>query len=350
MKQDSERLDNDDRETPVGMKTMIKKWLTFILKYCIGFFLLGWVLSRINVMDMLQALAQLSVAGILVSILFAALNIFFQYRRWKYLLEKQSSDLNKADILPSFFAGHTLRLVVPGGHAEISKIFFLSGKKGGKLMAFGIEKIFQTYFKLVLALIALPLVFSEYRSAMWSLAGLGIAAFFIVPVFGRHSFLKRFHEKEVNYFHLLRGTLWFTLLSFLSLDLQFYILLREIYPIGFWPTLLVVIFILAAGLIPISISGLGVRENVAAFFLARYAVPGYAAVGISLFTFFFNTIAPALVGVYFIYQQKHALHEAKAALGQATRSIYFLGKTRLGNGNTKKAAASDPQYVPDKFP
>jgi len=317
------------------MKSVVQKWLAFILKYCVGLFLLGWILSRIDVNEMLRAIAQLSYPAIFASVSFAALNILVQFYRWKFLLEKQSANFENKDILPSFFAGLTLRLIVPGGHAEISKIFFLPGKKGGKLMAFGIEKIFQTYFKLIMVLIALPLVFTEYRSTFWSLAGIGIAAFFVVPAFGSHSVLQRFHEKEVNYAKLLRGTFWFTLISFLFLDLQFYVLLEEVYPIGFWPTLLVVIFILGAGLVPISVSGLGVRENLAAFFLARYAVPGFAAVGISLFTFFFNTILPALIGIYFIYKRRHALHEAQHAIGNATKSIYSLGKARL-NPNARR--------------
>ena len=89
------------------------------------------------------------------------------------------------------------------------------------------------------------------------------------------------------------------------------------------------IFIWGSGLLPISVSGLGVRENLAVFFLAKYGIPAYAAVGASLFIFFINAIIPALIGLYFIIKRRHDLRDAEGTIKSVTKSIYEAGKQKL---------------------
>lgn len=335
------------------MKEMVKKQAIFLLKYCIGFVLLGWALWRVDLHEMLMALSQLSLSAILITLIINALNLTAQFFRWKYLVENQSAHFRAQDLLPSFFAGFALRNMVPGGHAEISKVFLLPGKKSGKIMAFGIEKFFQTYFKFVMILIGLPLVFSEHRPTLWGLAVIGVAAFFVLPFLGKTSLVKRLEEKQVNYRRLMWVTLLYTLLSFLCLVCQFYLLLNNNHVIGFWAVFLVTIFILGAGLAPISISGLGVRENLAVFFLARYAIPAHTAVSISLLTFFLNTVAPAIIGSVVIYHKRHALKEAGVVIKNATKSLYDQGKQQLNGWRTnardlpKTDVMIDPPVVSD---
>jgi len=92
-------------------------------------------------------------------------------------------------------------------------------------------------------------------------------------------------------------------------------------------------------LLPISVSGLGVRENLAVFFLAKYGVPAYAAVGASLFIFFINAILPALIGLVFVIKRRQDLRDAQGAIKSVTRSIYMAGKQRI-NGRRSVAEKS----------
>ena len=306
----------------IGMKTVIKERLLFLLKYTIGFALLGWILARIDRRQMIEAMTDISLTVVVSILALTFVNLAVQFSRWKYLLQNHSSNLQSRDILPSFFAGFAFRLMIPGGHAEITKILLLPGKKNGKVFAFGIEKYFQTFIKVVLVLISLPLVFPDLRLYLWGLALLAAGSYFLLQLVLKRSFFQRLQEREVSYPKIFLGTLAFSLMVFVCLTAQYFLLLNEIHAIDVGSTALVVIFIWSAGLLPVSVSGLGVRENLAVFFLAQYGIPGYTAVGISLLVFFLNSIVPALGGIYFIMVRRHQLKEAGGFLRSVGRKLY----------------------------
>ena len=189
------------------MKDFIKKRLSFLFKYIIGIVLLVWILSRVDRAQMIDAISSIHFLVLISLLVFAVVNVGVQFLRWKYLVESHSDHYNKKDLLPSFFAGFALRLMIPGGHAEITKVFLLPGKKRGKVVAFGIEKFFQTYIKLILVLITIPLVFPKYRLVLWIAAGIAMASYFFLPMVFRHSLMKKLQDKTVNYHRLFVFTL-----------------------------------------------------------------------------------------------------------------------------------------------
>jgi|GEM_PF-914772 len=331
------------------MREQIKKKLAFVLKYMVGITLLIWILLQIDRKQMLLALAAIPIDVILPILLIASLNLLGQFLRWKFLVERHSNHYQKSDLLPSFFAGFAFRMIVPGGHAEITKVFLLPGQKRGKIVAFGIEKFFQTYIKFVFVVLALPLVFPQYRLVSWSIAGVAVAAYFFLPVIFRLSYLKQFQEKEINYNLIFIRTLLYSLAIFACLITQYYILLNEFHYIGLGDSILAVIFIWGSGLLPITVSGLGVRENIAVFFLTRHEIPAYAAVAASLLIFFINSVVPALIGLYFIYKRRKDLHDAPAALKMATKTIYESGKQKINGKYRKHNNKPDPEITTEKF-
>ncbi|MHB2150026.1 lysylphosphatidylglycerol synthase transmembrane domain-containing protein [Calditrichota bacterium LG25] len=311
------------------MKEQIKQKLTFVFKYFIGLALLIWILARVDRQQMIQTLLEIRPTTFALIIVLVFLNLWIQFRRWRYLIEQQSSDFSHRDLIPSFFAGFTFRLILPGGHAEISKIFLLPGKKRGKVMAFAIEKFFQTYVKTILVLAGLPFLFAQFKWLFWSAAILLIVAYPFFPLLLKTRWLQKFQEKEVHYHKIFLRALIFSVGVFLCLMLQYFILLNDAHQIDFNATFLTVIYIWGAGLIPVSVSGLGVRENIAAFVLQRYGIPASTAVGISLLIFIINAIIPALIGVFFIYRRQHHFKDARETLKVVSSQIYNHGKKRF---------------------
>ncbi len=308
---------------------MLKQKFTFVLKYFVGFALLIWILARIDRQQMMQTLLSIKIDSLLIVLALSVVNLTVQYRRWKFLIEQQSSDFNARDLIPSFFAGFTLRLILPGGHAEISKVFLLPGKKSGKVMAFAVEKFFQTYVKFVLVLAGLPFLFPAQRWIFIGLLFLAVAVYPFLPrVWGTNIF-RKFQEKEVNYHRIFLRALLYSLGVFICLILQYYVLLNAAHSIEFNQTMLVVIYIWGAGLIPVSVSGLGVRENIAAILLKHYGIPASTAVGLSLFVFFINAIIPALVGIFFLYRRQHHFKDAQTTLKKVSNQLYEYGKKQF---------------------
>ena len=311
------------------MNNFIKKRLSFLFKYLVGIILLIWILSRVDRTQMIEAISGIHFFVLISLLVVAVVNLSVQFLRWKYLVESHSNHYNKKDLVPSFFAGFALRLMIPGGHAEITKVFLLPGKKRGKVVAFGIEKYFQTYIKLILVLATIPLVFPEYRLILWTVAVIVMASYFFLPWIFQHSLMKKIQEKTVNHHRIFIYTLLYSLAIFGLLIFQYYILLNDFHSIDIIETCISVIFIWGSGLLPISVSGLGVRENLAVFFLAKYGVPAYAAVGASLFIFFINAIIPALIGLFFIIRRRHDLRDAQGTIKSVTKTIYKAGKQRI---------------------
>jgi uncharacterized membrane protein YbhN (UPF0104 family) len=204
------------------------------------------------------------------------------------------------------------------------------------VVAFTVEKFFQTYIKLLLVLVVFPLFYPEHRIWLWLFAGAAMLLYFFLPALWGQKFMERFREKELDYKRIFLQTLAYSLVIYFCLILQYYILLNDANSISLLNTGLTVTMIWGSGLLPISVAGLGVRENLAAFFLANYGIPPYTAVGIALLIFVFNTIVPALIGLTFIYQRRQELKTAGGTIKSTTQKIYQHGRERLKrkkNGN-----------------
>lgn len=304
------------------MKTVIKTYTLFTLKYLVGISLLIWLFIKINLVEIVNAVKGFSIISLIVIVLLALLNLSVQFYRWRYLITHHSSEYEPTDLLPSFFAGFAFRMMIPGGHAEITKIFLLPGKKSGKVLAFGMEKYFETYIKFVLVLMALPVIFDKYRHYLWVGAILGLAAYFFLPRLLQSSFLKQYQEKEINYHTIFSRTLVFSLMIFLIMVVQYYTLINSSEDLSFFSTVVSASLVWGSGLIPISVSGLGVRENVAVFILGRFGISAATAVAASLLIFTINVLVPAMIGTIYIIKRRKTLKDAGSSIRTATKTIY----------------------------
>ncbi len=301
----------------------LKQILSFVLKYAVAGVLLYYLLQKADGRAIIDAVLALKAEAFLAALLIAALNLTLQFLRWRYLIEQHSSQFSVGDLLPSFLAGFTLRMIVPGGHAEFAKVFMLPGRKRGKILAFGWEKFFQTYLKLVLMLIVLPFFFDNLPLWTRAIAPVLIILFLFLPLLLSKPFIARHLEKPAGYYRIFSQTLMYTFLIYATLIMQYQALLSVLHPLPLAETAATVIFILGSGLIPISVAGLGVRENVALYFFSRQGVPAGVAVGVSLLIFIMNHVLPALAGVIFVIRRRQLLAEVIPTMRVTLRRIFF---------------------------
>jgi len=212
------------------MNQIVKQKLIYLLKAFIGAALVTWILLQIDRQKFLEYFTHLDFTVVLLICLLSVLSLSIQFNRWKYLLLRNSNDLNFKELLPSFFAGFSFRLMLPGGHAEISKIFLLSGKKRGKALAFGMEKFFQTFIKLFLILAVLPISFPQYTIYCIAVLVILITIFIYTP---RISLIKEIQQKQVNNYLLFANTTFFSLAIFVIMAIQYFILLNQIHTISY---------------------------------------------------------------------------------------------------------------------
>lgn len=314
------------------MKQIIKNKLVYLLKFSIGLALVIWILSKVDREKVVEYFLSLDLLTLLLILAFSIIAVTVQFYRWKYLVTSNSISFETKDIIPSFFAGYAFRLMIPGGHAEISKIFLLPGKKRGKAVAVGMEKFFQTYIKLVLILGALIFSFPDYNIIFYPSIIILLVLLVFLP---KLKWLKMLQEKKVNNLVIFGNTLIYSVFIYLIMAIQYFILLNLVNSISFLETMHTVIYLWGAGIVPISISGLGVREGLAVYFLEWYGVNPAHAVATSLFLFFLNTIIPAIIGVYFIYQKRQHLKDMKDTV-KSTRSLWQELKNIKENSRINK--------------
>jgi len=312
------------------MTPVWRQHLIFIAKILISILLVGFILSRVDTQKLVTYFLNLRFAPLLEIFTLSIGILSIQFLRWKFLLENNSTHFHNSDLLPSFFAGFAFRMMIPGGHAEISKIYLLPGKKSGKVVAFGLEKFFQTYIKIFLSMVFLPFLFPQFTR--WSI---GIIAVLIALFIGlpRLPLLRKYQEKSINNYALFFKTFFFSISIFILLGIQYFILLNENNTISLWDTYKTVVFIWSAGVIPISYAGLGIREGLAIFFLQKFQIPAAFAVATALFLFTINMIIPALIGMIFIYQKRTHLKDIRNTL---KNSKTLLQKLRVENFSKTK--------------
>jgi uncharacterized membrane protein YbhN (UPF0104 family) len=299
------------------MESRIKQKIVYVSQICIGLVLVTWILLQIDKEQFLQYFKNLSFVTLVTILILSGIGLYIQFRRWKYLVERYSLHFNLGDLLPSFFAGYAFRLLIPGGHAEFSKIFLLPGKKRGKVLAFGMEKFAQALIKILALLFVLPITFPELKIYSIFILLLLIIGYFLFP---KIPILKNLQEKDVNYHRVIGMNLVFAFGVFIIMGLQYYLLLNQVDKISLIATYHTSVYLWSAGMVPISVSGLGVREGLAVYFFNFYGVSAAHAVATSLFLFTINTIFPALVGAIYIYRNRACFGDLKDSI-KSTREI-----------------------------
>jgi len=299
------------------MDSRLKQKIIYAIQIFIGLTLVIVILMQVDQLQFIDYFKNLSVTILVIIFCLSGIGLNIQFRRWKYLVERYSINFNSVDLLPSFFAGFTFRLLIPGGHAEFSKIFLLPGKKKGKILAFSMEKFAQGLIKIFALLIVLPFTFPGYKIYSMFFLLLLILGYFLFP---RIPVFKNLQEKDVNYHHVIGMNLIFALGIFIIMGLQYYLLLNLDNSVSLLATYHTSVYLWSAGMVPISVSGLGIREGLAIYFFNFYNVSAAHAVATSLFLFTINTIVPALVGIYYIYKNRVYFGELKDSI-KSTREI-----------------------------
>jgi len=286
----------------------MRQKIGYLIKLLIGVLLVIWILSQVDQKKFIDYFQHLGVKEFIYVCILGLFSLCIQYIRWKFLVNSYGSEIEPKDLFPSFLAGFTLRLMIPGGHAEWSKAFLMSGRKKGKIVAVGMEKILPAIYKLIMIGLVLPISFPQYKFLG---IGLVVGTILIYFISLRLKIIQNLLEKKVSTHYLFFITSLQSTGIFLLSTAQYYILLNQDYVFSFLNSMHANVYLWAAGIFPVSISGLGIREGLAIYFFRMGGVSSADAVATSLYLFTLNTVLPALIGIYYLYNKKQNLKTLK---------------------------------------
>jgi len=299
---------------------LLKRYGTYI-KIAISIVILYIIFSRIDARATFALFVQLRWYILLLVLSITVVKFISQVITWRLCLEIFSlADFPFKKVIQTHFIGLALRFFLPGGYATFGKaVYFPRENSKNTLFSVLLEKFFGIWviiFFLAVAYMMNPAMSVTLEGnvtppstaafvgrLLLSLGGILVILFPFILIL----IVKRFVSQEIimRYITALPILLLCQIVYILLTATQYYVLLSAFTDLNlhFVKVSLPVAMILCANIIPITYSGLGLREAAAAFFLPKLGIAPEVAVGASLIIFFLNAVLPALPGVYYIVRR-----------------------------------------------
>ena len=265
------------------------------------------IVWRVPFAGLRAAFRNLEVGSLLLAVFCFLVLLFLRAYKWHRLLATVGKVHVRQSLRP-LFGGFALGLITPGRLGELARCVFVREEERAQVALLTLlDRLLDLWalFTLVGASLFLlvPYPAAVFGVAVW-LALLPVVMGF-PQLLARLSELapkrwrSRWHLTEAvaelphvqmpRYAMLALGAMWAELAAF-------FFLLRAFFPAGFTAAVATYPYIVLAGDLPFSFSGMGVREGVAALLLSPYAVPSGAAVDAALLWFVFAILLPAVLG------------------------------------------------------
>lgn len=242
--------------------------------------------------------------------------------RWHRLLRAGNVSVARADSARSLLGGFALSVVMPGRLGELGRCLFLPKAARAPVLLLNILDRGLDIWALVTCAVASLFLVVPRPAAMFAV-GVWLALLPLVlglpalvsglgdlPWWGSSFRVElRAAKQTLGNVPAARFAGWALVST--SLDLvTFYCLLRAFQGVEFKAALATFPWIVIAGGLPVSVSGLGPREGMAALLLADFAVPSAVALDVALLLFAFSALLPALLGGLWLLvpglQSRHA--------------------------------------------
>lgn len=282
----------------------VKKQVSFIFKLLVSLVILIFIYSKIDFSMFATNIKQLSFFTIIILIITSLLKHVTQGLNWYYALSiNPKYKPTSYDIIKSYLIGVSLGFVLPGGHATYGKMYFIENSKKATFVSVLIEKFFQTWGNLIYASISAIFFFKNID--IWIRISISLAVvisplvllliIYFIPKYRVHipTLTKIFPKIIISQLIYVPLTV-----------IQYWLILASFTNITFLQSCISTTLILSANVIPITFSGLGLREYFAIKVLAQYGISNTSAVTAALIIFFINSVLPALIGVGYIINHK----------------------------------------------
>jgi glycosyltransferase 2 family protein len=257
----------------------------------------------------------------------AAMPLFIALKAYKWhCLARTCASVTYFDSLGSYLVGNSLSLFTPSKTGELARALYLpSGSKEAILGLTVVDKVFDLLGLLSLTSLGLLLVSGPLAALPFAIAAAALIAMLLnLRFLGRfvagHPWLSRVkplvslcNGVAVNT-RIVGISLGLTLITFFVVLAQCYCLVLAFGPVS--PIAILFTFPLAmlTNILPLTISGLGIREGTAVLLLGTFGVPGAAAFNAAFLLFFINTFVPGPAGAL-VMLGKHAKPGANAISG-----------------------------------
>lgn len=302
-----------------------------------GIILFIYILSRIDISELMTALKNINLVYYLIGILFLILGFSIRVLRWKILTQSVGAGTSFKNLAEISARGVFLGFVTPGKLGEFWKAKYLAEDAkvaGGRAFysAF-MDKVVDLLVTGTVGLLGIMIICLKFRGVQdWELAALIFLSFitltyfliwkkgiqrllkilikFLIPSILKkraNSFLDEFYrgckslDLKLFFKILIFGFLYY---FFAGAVVHYFITLALGISVPFWYLFLIVAIAWLAAVIPVTILGLGTREAAFIYFFSLLGISPSSAVALSLLALFSSILIIGLPGAILFLKQK----------------------------------------------
>jgi len=268
-----------------------------VIKYPLTIIILAIVLSKIDLSQLSGILRELNPGFLLLLVIISLVKIFLQFTNWSIFLKLiPGGKLKLSERLTSFFVGISFRMISPGGVGVYGRMLYLSVRKKDSFLSITYEKFIQSWCIIFFASLASGLYFSEMPVIFkYALPLVSVSLPFLLLV---KSPLK---TKYYHYFQQYKASLIPALLLQITVNLltivQYKVFFLNYTEFSLMSAMKSVPLVQAGNLLPVTISGLGIREYLAVNVYPSLGISKELAVSCALTVFCLSNLLPAVIGL-----------------------------------------------------
>ncbi len=256
--------------------------------------LLGLILRRTPPAEIGEVLVSASpgllAAGTALGVAFGLLKVL----RWRWLLGRLGVPCSVGRALYSYLGGMALGLTTPGRLGEVGRSLYIAGQDRVLLTGAAlVDKVFD-----VSVIFAVGGVGCAAHGLALPAVGMFVASVVLAAV---PASIRRICERVARPLRALdRPTVALAMLqagvAFLMTALQFHLFLSAFGPAPAGATLFVLPLMILSNLVPLTVSGVGIREWASVLLFRRYGIPAAVAVTVAWLVYLCNSLLPGLAG------------------------------------------------------
>jgi hypothetical protein len=288
--------------------------------------LLVVLFTRVNLSEVIGILSTLNIIYYIISILFVPILYIIRTFRWKILLESIEIRNSFTNLYKALIIGVFYGLITPGKVGELGRAYHLRGKKTKIVPTIIIEKITDIFALILLSIITVFLFFNNYPGfkllilvcifvmilGIWILSSKRITYLLLKPLKIQEenvdqfidSFLKIIQNKNIMFKTFV--------LAFCYYFINYIAAIFLLASLDIGPSVVIVLpLVILMGNIPLTISGLGLRESIGAICFIIIGESGAYGVSFSFLFFITVTLFPGIVG-YFLTMSERRIEPSDA--------------------------------------
>ncbi|TSA27384.1 UPF0104 family protein [bacterium] len=281
---------------------MLKKKSTLVFKIIISILFLIFLFFIIKPQHILAALKNADILWVVLAFLLLPLNLFMQSMRWKFLVTLSKEKVSNKEIILSILYSFSYSIFTPARLGEIGRAFHISNSKKDEMVVLAFyEKFFAFYSLLLFGVISL----SFYQSFYYLIAVVAVLLLIFfskyiaqhLPYFNKFTtILKKVHIAKIFLISLLFVFVYI---------LQFYLILNAFQRVNIFSSFFFISIVMLVNAIPITFSGLGLRELASVYFFKQLLISHGQAASASLLLFAINILIPTFCGFFLHLRPTH---------------------------------------------